>query len=140
MRTAFASFQLYRQGGSSVVWWRLIGANGRPLGAAPAPLASSDAVLERIALIRDNADDLTSSLRTTETNRWRWTLSLEGEEMATGGDHDRRVRCEMAWQRFVLVSPVALIDPAVHTFTVGRRASGGAAARVAPALSSDAAL
>ena len=117
MRPGAHVFQVYRAGEDPLLWWRLISSNGRVLGCTTTPEASMVELRSSIKTVVDYADDLVASLRLTADHRWQWTLSLADRPIVRGASsHDRHVRCEMAWQRFVLATPLAVIDDEVHAF------------------------
>lgn len=117
MRPGGHVFQLYRTGDGSFLWWRLISPNGRVLGCTTTPEPTMVEVRALIKTVINSADDLVASLRLTPDHRWQWTLSLDQQAVARGaGSHDRHLRCEMAWRRFVLAAPLAEIDDEVHVF------------------------
>jgi len=112
-------FRLYRFSDEDVVWWRLVSLNGRGIARVAAPLESPEAALVSIERARAAVatDDLQPLLRLTPAYRWQWLLTLDGEPVVQGiGDHDRRVRCEDACQKFVNLAPAADVDGTVATF------------------------
>lgn len=122
MRLVAPVFQLYRTLDDDLVWWRMISPNGRGIARAVAPHPSSGAARESIAQVVGSIDSFSASLRVTEAYRWRWILSLTGEPAVQGvSDQDRRVRCVDAWHNFVLLAPLAEIDPTTFAFRRGAR-------------------
>lgn len=117
MRPSVHVFQLYRTTGEEYVWWRYISPNGRSVARCTAPLTSLAEARASIETVRTQHEDAEIAVRPTAAHRWRWTLVREGEVIARGsGDHDRRVRCESAAERFLETVPTAEIDPVVHVF------------------------
>ncbi|NTW41840.1 MAG: hypothetical protein HGA44_18495 [Cellulomonadaceae bacterium] len=117
MRPVVHVFQLYTTGGEDLVWWRFISPNGRSLARCASPLTSTTEARASIATTVGALDRATASVRPASDNRWRWALSIDGELAVLGsGDQDRRVRCEHAWQRFVVAAPLAVVDQTVHSF------------------------
>lgn len=130
MRPAVHVFQLYRTAGEELVWWRYISPNGRSLARCPAPLSSMAAARASIAEVLEVLADLEVVVRPTNVQRWRWTLVRDQEVIVAGsGDHDRRVRCENAAERFVDTAPTSVVDTTVHVFR--RRDLAGRVAEVA---------
>lgn len=118
-------FQLYRTGDDVVVWWRLISPNGRGLARAAEALPTAAAALESVRDVCGRLADLTPALRLEAGFRWRWILEHDGVPVVQGlGDHDRRIRCEQARRRFLLVAPVAEVDrvPLAFQGSAGRAA------------------
>lgn len=117
MRPATHVFQLYRTAGEDQVWWRYISANGRGIARCPEPMSSLAAAQNAIARVRHCAEEAEIVIKPAAQNRWRWILTLGDEVVARGsGDHDRRVRCSHAAERFVETVAGAVIDEAVHVF------------------------
>jgi hypothetical protein len=115
-------FQIYRPIGSDLLWWRLIGSNGRALGCAISPERSLAEVRISIRTIVDSAEDLVVSLHPTPERRWAWTLSLGHKPVVRGAvSYDRHVRCGLAWRRFVAALPSADVGSGVFDFEVGNR-------------------
>ena len=123
MRPVAHVFQLYTVGGEDIVSWHFISPNGRRLARCATPFGSSAEARAAVANLMPGLDRAVSTVRPTAAYRWRWALSVDGTPVVLGsGDQDRRVRCEHAWKRFVLAAPLAVVDPANHTF---RRADAG---------------
>lgn len=117
MRPATHVFQLYRTAGEDQVWWRYISANGRGIARCPEPMSSLAEARDAIARVRRSVDEAAIVIRPAANNRWRWILTIGEEVVARGsGDHDRRVRCSNAAERFVETVAGAVIDDAVHVF------------------------
>jgi hypothetical protein len=123
MRPVVHVFRLYTVGGEGSVSWHFISPNGRRLARCVTPFGTAADVLAGISDMLAGVDGGSATVRPTATNRWRWALSIDGNPTVIGsGDHDRRVRCEHAWRRFVLAAPLAVVDPVIHTF---RRVDAG---------------
>ena len=124
MRAAVHVFQIYRVAGDDLYWWRMVSANGRAVARAAVPAVSAANTHAAIAELSRSLDDVTARLRPTDDGRWRWSLDHAGTTVVVGvGDHDRRVRCEHAWRRFVLAAPLAIISTSTHSFQQGRSPS-----------------
>ncbi len=127
MRTVPPVFQLYRFSDDDAVWWRLVSPNGRGFARSTVALPTSTAARESVEAVRASIGSLVPLLRLTETYRWQWFLTADDAPVVQGiGDKDRRVRCAHACRDFVLLAPVAQIDPAVVTY---RRVSSPRVAR-----------
>ena len=117
MRPVVHVFQLYTVGGEDIVSWHFISPNGRRLARCANPFGSSAEARAAVAELVPALDRAVATVRPTAAYRWRWALSVDGMPIVLGsGDQDRRVRCDHAWKRFVLAAPLAVVDPAVHTF------------------------
>lgn len=117
MRPAVHVFQLYRTAGEELVWWRYISPNGRSLARCPAPLSSMAEARAAIAEVLDTITGAEVVVRPTLAQRWRWTLVRDSVVIVAGsGDHDRRVRCENAAERFIESAPTSILDSTVHVF------------------------
>ncbi|RYV49991.1 hypothetical protein [Pengzhenrongella frigida] len=128
MRLVAPVFQLYRTLDEDLVWWRMISPNGRGIARTVTPHPSPDAARQSIAQVVGSIDVLSASLRVTEAYRWRWVLALDGVPAVQGvSDQDRRVRCVHAWRNFVLLAPLAEVDPTTYAFRRGARAVDRAA-------------
>jgi hypothetical protein len=123
MRPGAHVFQIFRTSPGGQLRWRLVSPNGRAVGCG---VESADSLTEATASITSivaAADDLVPTLRLAADRRWEWTLFLEGLPVVRGAvSHDRHVRCEMAWKRFVLAAPLAELDDEVHQFRGASRA------------------
>ncbi|HEY0215467.1 MAG TPA: hypothetical protein VGC57_03645, partial [Cellulomonas sp.] len=105
-------FQVYRLVGHSPVSWRLISPNGRGLARSTADFLTPDEARASIVEVVAAADRLVPTMRLTTDYRWRWELALDERTVVQGvGDNDRRVRCEHAWRKFVLLAPIVEVDP-----------------------------
>ena len=117
MRPVVHVFQIYTMSGDDIVWWHLSSSNGRRLARCALPFTSTAQARASIAAVVPQLSRATATVRPTPANRWRWMLALDGSPVVLGsGDQDRRVRCENAWRLFVAAAPLAVVDPAVHTF------------------------
>lgn len=110
-------FQLYRFSDEDVVWWRLVSPNGRGIARTTVALPTSAAARESVDAVRASIGTLVPMLRLTETYRWQWFLTSNDAPVVQGiGDQDRRVRCADSCRAFVLLAPVAQVDPVVVTY------------------------
>ncbi|WP_421732732.1 hypothetical protein [Cellulomonas sp.] len=120
-------FQLYRFSDDDAVWWRLVSPNGRGFARSTVALPTSTAARASVEAVRASIGSLVPHLRLTETYRWQWFLTADDAPLVQGiGDQDRRVRCAHACRNFVLLAPVAQVDPTVVTY---RRISSPRVAR-----------
>lgn len=120
MRPGGHVFQIYRTGDNDLLHWRLISSNGRVLGCTTSPARTLADAQASIATVVGSADSLVATLRLSPDHRWLWTLSLDEQSVVRGAaSHDRHVRCELAWRRFVLAAPLARLDDEVHAFRTG---------------------
>lgn len=115
-------FQLYRVAEEGPFWWRLLSPNGRGVARCVEGSPSSDEARASIREVVEHIDALSPVLRVEAGFRWRWMLEQDGVAIVQGvGDHDRRVRCDQAWRRFVLVAPIATVDNTALLFRRGAR-------------------
>jgi len=117
MRTVAPVFQIYRFSDDDVVWWRLVSPNGRGLARCTLALPNLEAARASVESVRASVESLVPVLRLTDTYRWRWLLTEDDVPVVQGiGDQDRRVRCANACRAFVLLAPIAAVDPVLATF------------------------
>ncbi|WP_421742203.1 hypothetical protein [Cellulomonas sp.] len=117
MRAVPPVFQLYRFSDGDAVWWRLVSPNGRGIARTSISLADGAAARESVDAIRSRVGSLAQVLRLTDTYRWQWVLTQDGAPVVQGiGDQDRRVRCAHACRNFVLLAPIARVEPVVATY------------------------
>lgn len=122
MRPGAHVFQIFRTTAGGQLRWRLVSPNGRAVGSGVESVESLAEALATISSIISRVDDLVPALRLAADRRWAWTLFLEGAPVVRGAvSHDRHVRCEMAWKRFVLAAPLAEVDDEVHAFRSSAR-------------------
>ena len=101
MRLFVPVFKVF-SGDDGDVWWRMFSACGRGLARSATPEPSLEAARAAITHVVDSVDLFSPSLRRTESFRWQWVLSLDGER---------------ACRRFTLLAPLADVDPG--SFRVG---------------------
>lgn len=113
-------FQVYRLRDRDGVWWRLMSPNGRPLAISVPVFSTQSAALEHLQQMVARRGQMQASVRVTNSHRWQWTLTLDGEPVVKGaGEQDRRLRCEAGWEHFVQVAPTAAVDASVHLYSSG---------------------
>lgn len=109
-RSSGPYFQLYAEGRSAPVRWRLLSGNHRDLGRGvvdhPDVAASRGGIEELI-------EDITAAefgLVRADGHRWSWRLTIRGAVVAgSGHSFDRRTRCEQGYELFVQLAPLAAI-------------------------------
>ena len=117
MRPVAPVFQLYRFSDDDAIWWRLVSPNGRGIARSTLALPNGDAARDSVESVRSTAATLVPVLRLTDTYRWQWVLTRDDGPVVQGiGDQDRRVRCAHACRNFVLLAPVAAVEPVISTY------------------------
>jgi hypothetical protein len=97
---------------SGIPLWRLIGANNRELGRAPAVVVQSltgDAAILRLKARLPEASSRVK-LAGLDSSSWTWSVECDGELLAVSGrPYLRQRECQYSLWQFLAAVPIAVV-------------------------------
>lgn len=92
--------------------WRLVGANNRELGRAPAMAAESLTCNAAILRLKAKLPEASSRIRLAafDSSAWTWSVECDGEVLAVSGrPYLRQRECQYSLWQFLAAAPIAVI-------------------------------
>jgi hypothetical protein len=106
--------------------WRLLAANNRDVARSAVAYGRLDDTLDAVAELQEKVTNAISVSTRSGRADWSWRLRLVGRDIAVSSrTYQRRLQCEAACALFVVLVPLAVLDPAPAPIMVEKTSSIG---------------